>query len=95
METISVRMDTENLQFLSKVLEEPQSELIRDLVKEGKLMKALVLYRQKKISLGLAAKIASVPLGEFIDILGEFGMTLNIELEETKKAYKYAAEILK
>lgn len=95
METISVRMDTENLQFLSKVLEEPQSELIRNLVKEGKLMKALILYRQKKISLGLAAKIAGVPLGEFIDILGEFGMTLNIELEDAKKAYKYAAEVLK
>lgn len=94
METISVRMDTEELKFLSKVLEEPQSMLIRDLVKEGKLMKALILYKEKKISLGLAAKIANVSLGEFIDILERFGMTLNLELEEVKQSYKYAKELL-
>ncbi len=95
METVSVRMDAEELQFLSKVLDESQSELIRDLVKEGKLMKALILYKEKKLSLGLASKVAGVPVGEFIDILGTFGMNLNLELDDVKQSYKYAQEIFK
>lgn len=94
METISVRMDTENLNFLSKTLEEPKSELIRDLFENGKMMKALTLYKGKKISLGLAAKIASLPLGEFIDLLKEHGLTINLELEDVKQSLKYAENLL-
>ena len=95
METISVRMDTQELKYLSTVLDESRSELLRDLVNEGKVMKALVLYKQKKVSIGLAAKIAGMPLGEFIDVLGNFGVTLNLELEDAKQAYMYAKEIWK
>ncbi len=95
MEIVSVRMDTDELNFLSEVLDESQSELIRDLVKEGKVMKALLLYKQKKLSLGLAAKIAGISVGEFIDTLGAFGMTLNLELTDAKQSYLYAEEILK
>ena len=95
METISVRMDIQELKYLSVMLNESQSELLRDLVKEGKVMKALVLYKEKKVSIGLAAKIAGMPLGEFIDLLGNFGVTLNLELEDAKQAYTYAKQIWK
>jgi len=93
METISVRMDTEELDFLSKTLQEPKSDLIRELFENGKTMKALTLYKEKKISLGLAAKIAGLPLGGFIDLLKEHHLTINLELDDVKQALKYAEKV--
>ncbi len=58
-------------------------------------MKSLRLYKEKKISLGLAAKIAGVSVGEFIDLLKEYGLALNLELEDAKLSFKYAQEIIK
>lgn len=94
METISVRMDTKELGFLSRTLDQPTSDVIRDLFHNGKIMKALQLYKQKKISLGLAAKIAGLPLGSFIDTLQEYGLTINLELDDAKQALQYAKELL-
>ncbi len=93
MEAITVRMDTTELDFLSKTLQESQSELIRDLFKEGKVMKALQLYKQRKVSVGLAAKIAGVCLGEFLDVLREYNVTLNLELEDAKASLRFAREV--
>ena len=52
---------------------------------------ALQLYKQKKESLGLAARIAGVPLGGFLDFLKEYYLTLNLELEDAVESLGYAA----
>jgi len=52
---------------------------------------ALQLYKQKKVSLGLAARIAGVPLGGFLDFLKEYYLTLNLELEDAVESLGYAA----
>lgn len=93
MAIVSVRMD-EELDFYAEVFKEKKSEVIRDLFEEGKKMKAMKLYKEKKVSLGLAAKIAGMGVGEFIDLLGEFGQTLNLELNDAKQAMKFAKELL-
>ncbi len=62
--------------------------------KNGKTMKALTLYKEKKASLGLATKIAGLPLGEFIDLLKEYKLTINLELEDVKQSLKYAEKLL-
>jgi len=48
----------------------------------------------KKLSLGLAAKLAGVSLSEFLDILEEQKIPLNITLEDAKEAMKNAEKLL-
>ena len=94
METVSVRMNKAELEDLAKLLKEKRSEVFRTLMREGKKMFAIELYKNKKISLGLASRIAGVSLSEFIDLLREFNLTLNLESEDVKLALKHARELL-
>ena len=63
------------------------------IIREGKVMKSLQLYKLRKVSLGLAARVAGVTLGEFLDILREYNITLNLELEDAKVSLRYAGEL--
>ena len=52
METVSIRLENpQEFDSLGKILKENRSEIVRDLLEEGKKMKALTLYKNKKISL--------------------------------------------
>lgn len=91
METVSIRLeDPKELDSLGKILKENRSEVVRELLEEGKKMKALTLYKTRKISLGLAAKFAGVTLSEFLDLLEEYHIKINITLEDAKLAMKHA-----
>lgn len=57
-------------------------------------MEALELYKKGKVSLGLGAKLGGLSLSEFIDLLKEYKVPLNLELEDAQKAMKYAEEKL-
>lgn len=95
METISIRLDKiKELDFFGKMLNENRSELVRDLLKEGKKMKAINLYKDKKISLGLAAKFAGLNISDFLDILEEHNVKLNLTLDDAKSAMEHAEKIL-
>lgn len=95
METISIRLDKiGELDFFGKILKENRSELLRDLLEEGKKMKAINLYKNKKISLGLAAKLAGVSISDFLDLLEDYNVKLNLTLEDAKSAMKHAEEVL-
>ena len=56
--------------------------------------KAVELYKMKKVSLGLGAKLAGVTLSEFIDLLREHNVYLNLEKEDVEKALKTARKVL-
>lgn len=95
METISVRLKkVKELNYFGKLLKENRSELIRGLLEEGKKMKAINLYKNKKISLGLAARFADISISDFLDLLEEHNVKLNLTLEDAKLAMKYAEELL-
>lgn len=94
MDTVSTRLDLETLNLFGKVLKEKRSEVVRKLVDIGKKHKAIELYKMKRVSLGLGSKLAGVTLGEFIDLLKEYNVYLNLETEDVEKALKYAREIL-
>ncbi|HLC20001.1 MAG TPA: UPF0175 family protein [Candidatus Nanoarchaeia archaeon] len=94
METLSLRMDIENLDCFSKVLKEKRSAVLRELVKEGRKHKAVELYKTRKVSLGLGARLAGVTLSEFIDILREHNAVLNLEREDVKQALKNARKMI-
>ncbi len=57
-------------------------------------MKSIELYRQGKVSLGLGAKIARLSISEYIDLLKEYKIQINIDIEDARKALQYARTAL-
>ena len=95
METISIRLGKlKELDYFGKLLHENRSMVIRDLLEGGKKMKAIDLYKNKKISLGLGAKLAGMNLSDFLDLLEEHNVKLNLTLEDAKLAMKNAEKVL-
>ena len=95
MEIISVRLKRiKELDYFSQLLNENRSKIVRDLVEEGKKLKAIELYKQKKVSLGLASKLSGLALSEFLDLLEEYNIKLNLTLEDAKEAMKSAEELI-
>ena len=95
METVSIRLKkVKELDYFGKLLKENRSKIIRDLLEEGKKMKAMNLYKNKKISLGLAARFADMSLSDFLDLLEENNIKLNLTLEDAKLAMKHAEDLL-
>lgn len=93
METVSARLDLDAIKLFGKVLNEKRSEVVRELVESGKKHKAVELYKMKKVSLGLGAKLAGVPLSEFFDLLREHNVYLNLEKEDIGDALKTARKL--
>ncbi|MBI2581257.1 UPF0175 family protein [Candidatus Woesearchaeota archaeon] len=58
-------------------------------------IKAVELYKGKKVSLGLGAKLAGVSLGKFLDLLKLHSVDLNISKEDVQDALNAARRILK
>jgi len=71
-----------------------RSEMLRELIDEGRKMKSIELYKQGKISLGLGAKIARLSISEYIDLLKEYKVQINIDIDDAKKALEYARKTL-
>ena len=85
--TMSIRMDEENFDFLSKLSKESGdvSKAVRELVHKGRLLLAVERYKKGQASLGLAAELAGLTLGEMINTLAEFGVQSNLETEDYLK----------
>ncbi|HLD05147.1 MAG TPA: UPF0175 family protein [Candidatus Nanoarchaeia archaeon] len=56
--------------------------------------KAVELYKGKKVSLGLGARLAGITLSEFINLLKEHNVYLNLEKEDIEQALKTARKVL-
>ena len=83
--TMSIRMDRENYEFLSEWTKEGKSDLsktVRELVTRGRVLLAIEKYRSGEASLGRAAELAGVPLGQMMTTLKEFGVESRIEKED-------------
>ena len=95
MEIISVRLKKlKELDYFSSILNENRSEVVRDLVEEGKKLKAIELYKQKKISLGLASRLSGLSLGGFLDLLEEFNIKINFTLDDAREAMRNAEKLI-
>jgi|TARA_Y100000294_G_C8348114_1_gene253569 predicted HTH domain antitoxin len=95
METVSTRLDPEAINLFGEVMKEKRSEVVRELVNAGKKHKAVELYQEKNVSLGLGARLAGVTLSEFIDLLKNHNVDLNLEKEDVEKALATARTALK
>ena len=83
--TMSIRMDRDNYEFLAEISKEERSDLskaVRDLVARGRILLAVERYKQGEASLGKAAELAGLPVGQMMTILAEFGVESRIEKED-------------
>ena len=80
--TMSIRMDRDNYEFLEEISKEERSDLskaVRDLVTRGRLLLAVERYKKGEASLGKAAELAGLPVGQMMTTLTEFGVESRID----------------
>ena len=78
-------MDRENFDFLNEFTKEQRSDLskaVRDMITRGRILLAMERYKQGEASLGRAAELAGVPLGQMMTILTEYGVESRIQEED-------------
>jgi len=83
--TMSIRMDRDNYAFLTEMTKEERSDLskaVRDLVTRGRLLLAIERYKSGEASLGKAAQLAGLPIGQMMTLLTEFGVETRLEKED-------------
>ena len=93
--TMSIRMDRDNLRFLSAISREEQTDLskaVRDLVTRAGLL-AVEKYKKGEASLGKAAEVAGLPVGQMMTLLGEFGVRVKIDQEEYRQSLENLAKV--
>jgi len=89
--TMSVRMDRENYDFLHEITKKEGSGLskaVRDMVTRGRILLAVERYKKGEASLGRAAELAGVPVGQMMTILTEFGVASRLEKEDYLQGLK-------
>ncbi len=94
--TMSIRMDQDNYEFLAAMTTEEQSDLskaVRDLVKRGRILLAVEKYKKGEASLGKAAEVAGLPVGQMMTLLGEFGVRSRIDLEDYRQSLGNLAKV--
>ena len=94
--TMSIRMDRENYEFLNAISREERSDLskaVRDLVTRGRVLLAVEKYRKGEASLGKAAEVAGLPVGQMMTLLGEFGVRARIEQEDYRQSLENLAKV--
>ena len=83
--TMSIRMDEDNFKFLNRLSKEEKgdvSKAVRELVYKGRVMLAVERYKKEEVSLGKAAELAGLSVGQMITTLAEFGVESNLEKED-------------
>lgn len=94
--TMSIRMDRDNYEFLSAVSREERSDLskaVRDLVTRGRILLAVEKYRKGEASLGKAAEVAGLPVGQMMTLLGEFGVRSRIDQDDYRQSLANLAKV--
>lgn len=96
---LGARMEHEIIEIVNKVSEEKKvdrTSAIRILVyagwKELRLEKALTLYKEGKISVDKAAKIAELTVGEMMEVIAAHGIKSDETLEEYRQGVKFLME---
>jgi len=94
--TMSIRMDRDNYEFLATMTMEEQRDLskaVRDLVTRGRILLAVEKYKKGEASLGKAAEVAGLPVGQMMTLLGEFGVRSRIDREDYRQSLANLAKV--
>ena len=95
--TLSIRTDSDNYEFLNQITKEERSDLsktVRDLVSRGGVMLAVERYKNGQASLGRAAALAGLRVGDFKTVLAEFGVENRIDHEAYRRSLESVANTL-
>lgn len=90
--SVSIRMDEENYAFLNRLAKQEKegfSRAVREVVYRGRVMLAIEKYKNGEASLGKAAELAGVPIGQMITVLAEYGVKSNLEKEDYLKGLEH------
>jgi predicted HTH domain antitoxin len=93
--TMSIRMDRDNYEFLTKITKEDRSDLskaVRDLVTRGRVSLAVERYKKGDASLGKAAEVAGLRVGQMMTVLREFGVKSKIDQEDYRQSLENLAK---
>lgn len=85
METVSIRLSPEEIkkiQALSKKERKGKSAIVRELIQEGLIYKALQEYRAGRKSLATLAKDLRMPLSAVLDLLADLGIEAPLTYED-------------
>ncbi len=94
--TMSIRMDKDNYEFVSAISREERSDLskaVRDLVTRGRVLLAVEKYKKGEASLGKAAEVAGLPVGQMMTLLGDFGIRAKVEREDYRQSLENLAKV--
>ena len=94
--TMSIRMDRDNYEFLTAIAKEEDSDLskaVRDLVTRGRILLAVEKYKEGEASLGKAAEVAGLPVGQMMTLLGEFGVRSEIDQADYRQSLANLAKV--
>jgi predicted HTH domain antitoxin len=90
-------MDRDTYDFLTEITKEERSDLskaVRDLVARGRVLLAVERYKKGEASLGKAAELAGVAVGQMMTILADFGVESRIEKDDYLQGLKNLANVL-
>lgn len=97
--TITTRVSKEiekQIKAISRVEQLDKSAVIRrlltDAIKKWQIEHALKQYKEGKITIGKAAKIAGVSLRQMIDLASERGVPFQYTIKDLQEDYEAAAE---
>jgi predicted HTH domain antitoxin len=94
-ETVSVRIDKQDLkeiENISKLEKKTRSSVLREVFEEGvkrkKLNMALERFRNNEITAWKAAKLANIPLTQFMDVLTQKGIDFHYGVRELREDFE-------
>jgi len=93
--TMSIRMDRENYDFLTELTKQERSDFskaVRDLVTRGRVLLAVEKYKKGDVSLGKAAEVAGLSVGQMMTLLAEFGVESRIDQDDYREGLKNLAK---
>ena len=97
VKTMSARFDDELYSEILEYSEEksiPKTRALRELTKEGvrqwRLTKALALYRDGRVTVWKASRIADVPLSRMVEIAASKKIPIHYEREDLERDFKSA-----
>ena len=86
----------ETVKKLSQLEKQEKSFIVREALKEGleklRKEKAISLYKERKLSLSEAAKLADVGAGEMMELLIKAGVKSEISVEDFEESSKVRLE---
>ena len=83
--TLSVRIDEDDYKFLTcfaKKENEDVSKAVREFVDLGRIMYAIDKFTKSEASIEKAAQLAGIPLVEMLNIMEEYGIPANLDVED-------------